>query len=46
MQKIVVYLKQDYSESDEFECPNSWNKEQITEEVNKRYKIWYFYDIW
>lgn len=46
MYKIVVWLKEDYSESAEFECSNTLTKEQITEEVNKRYKIWYYYDIW
>ena len=46
MVKIVVWLKEDYSEADEFECSNTLTKEQITEEVNKRYKMWYYYDIW
>lgn len=45
MLKIVVWLKEDYSEADKFECSNTLTKEQITEEVNKRYKVWYYYDI-
>lgn len=46
MNKIVVWLKEDYSESAKFECSSTLTKEQITEEVNKRYKVWYYYDIW
>jgi len=46
MYKIVVWLDEDYTTAGEFECSNTWTKEQITEEVNKRYKVWYYFDIW
>lgn len=46
MNKIVVYLTQDYKESDYFYLPLDISKEFITQEVNKKYKIWYYYDIW
>jgi hypothetical protein len=44
--RIVVFLDSNYQENDEFECPDNWNKEEITEEVNCRYPYWYSYDIW
>jgi hypothetical protein len=46
MNKIVVWLKEDYSEAEHFFLPLNYSKEQITQEVNNRYPIWYFYDIW
>ena len=46
MIEVVVWLKEDYSESDNFYCSNTLSKEEITTEVNKRYKVWYYYDIW
>jgi hypothetical protein len=44
--KIVVWLDEDYTKSDEFECISTLTDEQITEEVDKRYSLWYYYDIW
>ena len=46
MDKIVVFLRKDYSLCDYFYVQTGLTKEQITEEVNKRYPIWYYYDIW
>jgi hypothetical protein len=45
MNKIVVYLTEDYSKAEEFLLPLDYSKEQITQEVNNRYPIWYYYDI-
>jgi len=44
--KIVVWLNADYSSADEFTCPREWDKFKITEEVDKRYSSWVYYDIW
>lgn len=46
MYEIVVYLDTNYTNSESFDCPSTWNREQITEEVNKRYDNWWSYDIW
>ena len=51
MIRVVVFLKEDYSESDEFtmDIPmiyGSDSKEEVDKEVNKRYLNWYYYDIW
>jgi hypothetical protein len=43
---IVVWLDENYTKSDTFECSTSLSKDLITEEVNKRYPLWYYYDIW
>lgn len=45
MYRIVVYLKEDYSENEEFVVLSSLTREEILKEVNKRYDVWYFYDI-
>ena len=45
MLKITVWLKQDYSESDDFYCSNTLTKQEITEEINKRYNVWYYYEV-
>ena len=45
--KIVVWFSNDYDRAEEFYCPCNWTKEEITEEVNRRYNNdWYSYDIW
>lgn len=44
--KIVVWLAEDYSKSEDFECPSTLTKEEITEEINSRFSEWYYYDIW
>jgi hypothetical protein len=44
--KIVVWLDENYTKSEDFECSIILTKEQITEEVNKKYPLWYYYDIW
>ena len=46
MNKIVVYLTKDYKEAVSFYLPLGVSKSYITQEVNNRYKIWYYYDIW
>jgi hypothetical protein len=45
MNKIVVWLKEDYSEANEF-FTESNTKLLIDKEVYERYPIWYYYDIW
>lgn len=47
--KVVVWLELDYSKSDEFYITDTGGfltKNDITDEVNRRYDIWYYYDIW
>jgi hypothetical protein len=46
MNKIVVYLTKDYSKAEYFLLPLDYNEEQINQEVNNRYLVWYYYDIW
>jgi hypothetical protein len=43
---IVVYLDSEYKKNEQFECPNTWTRTQIRDEVNKRYRKWYSFDIW
>jgi len=43
--EVVVYLKQDYSKAESIYVRENLTKEQITKAVNKKYKIWYYYDI-
>lgn len=43
--KITVFLSRDYTNSESFYMDKSYNKDQITDEVNKRFKMWYYYDI-
>jgi hypothetical protein len=38
MYTIVVWLNPEYSNTHVFECPKTWTKEQITEEVNNKYE--------
>ena len=45
MNKIVVYLDEYYIEADEF-ITNLDDKEDIIKEVDERYPLWYYYDIW
>lgn len=45
MYKIVVYLTKDYSKTEEFLLSPNMSKEEITQEVNNRYLVWYYYDI-
>ena len=43
--KVVVYLKQDYSQAEVIWVHKSLNKEQINEIVNSKFSTWYYYDI-
>ena len=43
--EVVVYLKQDYSKFESLYVRSNLTKEQITKAVNKKFKIWYSYDI-
>ena len=45
MKQVVVYLKEDYSINESIWVSEDLNKEQITNEVNKKFKQWYSYDI-
>lgn len=45
MVEIVVYLKKDYSISKSIYVASESTKEQITDEVNKVFDTWYYYDI-
>lgn len=42
---ISVILKQDYSESEIFEYSGGLSINEIKEEVDKRFPIWWYYDI-
>ena len=45
MKEVVVYLKQDYSKNESIWVNGDLTKEQITKEVNDKFKEWYYYDI-
>ena len=45
MKQVVVYLKQDYSISKSIWVSGDLTKEEITKEVNKKFKEWCYYDI-
>jgi len=45
LRRIVVYLKQDYSVNESIWVSEDLSKKQITEEVNRKFKEWYYYDI-
>lgn len=44
--KIVVFLTKDYKKSEVFYVDEELTKDEITNEVNKRFDIWWYYDIW
>lgn len=43
--EIVVYLTKDYSKHESLWVPRGTSKEEITSIVNRKFKIWYFWDI-
>jgi len=43
--EVVVYIKQDYSMNESIWVGDDLTKEEITKEVNKEFKEWYYYDI-
>lgn len=43
--EVVVYLKPDYSSNESFWISSELSRQEITEEVNKRFKQWHTYDI-
>lgn len=45
MYKIIVYLKEDYSLNETLYLSGDLTKDEITKEVNQKYKEWYYYDI-
>jgi len=45
MLEVVVYLNSDYTEAKSIYVSGNLTKEEITEEVNKKFKNWYSYDI-
>ena len=46
MKQIIVYLSEDYVKNDEFLMNDNVTKKEVTSEINKRYSVWYYYDIW
>ena len=43
--QVVVYLEEDYSKSESIWVSEDSTKQQITKEVNDKFKDWYYYDI-
>jgi len=46
MKKIVVFISEDYIVNDDFLMDDNATRDEITEEVNRRYPVWYYLDIW
>jgi len=45
MEEVVVYTKADYSVNESIWVIKGLTPEGITKEVNKKFKVWYYYDI-
>jgi hypothetical protein len=45
LKEIVVFLSQDYKVNESIWISSELTKDEITEEVHKKYKEWYYYDI-
>ncbi len=45
MIEIIVYLKSDYSINKSIWVEESLSKDEITDIVNEKFKLWYYYDI-
>jgi len=45
MKEVIVYLKEDYSESERIWVRGDLTMEEITKEVNSKFDDWYYYDI-
>jgi len=45
MVEVVVYLTEDYSKNESIWVSNEHSKEDITNIVNNKFDMWYYYDI-
>lgn len=45
MMEVVVYLKQDYSINESIWVSCELTKDEITELVNNKFPVWFYYDI-
>ena len=43
--QVVIYLKQDYSENESIWIDKNLSKKEITKIINKKFDVWYYYDI-
>ena len=43
--EIVVYLEEDYSKFEVIYLHEDLSPEEITEKINEKFDIWYYYDI-
>jgi len=45
MDRVIVYLSEDYKQSESFYISGGLSKDEITKEVNERFTEWFYYDI-
>lgn len=45
MKEVIVYLKQDYSKHETFLVSGDLTEDQITKEVDDKFKEWYYHCV-
>ena len=45
LREVVVYLEEDYSVNESIWVDEDATKEEIREQINEKFNVWYYFDI-
>lgn len=45
LSEIIVYTNKKYTEYESIWLPSNYTKDQIIKEIEKRFQVWFHYDI-